>query len=212
MRSFLLVPLLFISIAALCQTEDFPDYRSKKDFFARQREKDLRSDLASFTMGGLDESMGKTALKTIPMKEYKDNYLSFEGDGIKVSIKTAPFQEGKHKLMYYDEKHLVRIDNKPYYGIYGKLPKVQIESVIVTINQDTVAIPAIAYADIYDLGFAYKDASGVQRSQNRVYISADKRTFYIYLLDRNAGGTEVTWIIQDKKYLKRVLDFGFTTK
>jgi hypothetical protein len=84
-----------------------------------------------------------------------------------------------------------------------------IGSVIILIGNDTVPVPREAYADLYDFDFAYTDASGVLRSQDRVYVSKDGRTIYIYLLDRNVGGTEVTWIIRDKKYLKRVLDFGF---
>lgn len=201
--------LLLTSVCLFSYAQDYPDYRSKKENFVRVREKDVRSDLGAFTMAGIDESMGKTPLKTIPMKELGVNYMSFEGNNIKITIKAAPFDAAGHKINYYDEKYLVKIDNKPFYGSYGKMPKNVLSSVTVTINNDTVHIPPAAYSDIYDPVFTYNDASGVQRSLNRVYISADNRTVYIYMVNRNNGGTEVTWVIQDKKYLRRVLDFGF---
>ncbi len=210
MRPILSVFLILCAFTSFCQDDDHPDYRSKKDFFIRVREANIRSDLASFTTAGLDESIGKLPLKTIPMKELGTTSLVFEGDNIRVSIQLKPFHETSHKLGYYDEKkYLLKVDNKPYYGSYGKMPVYNIASLSVTINNDSVAIPPVAYSDIYDPGFSYKDASGTQRSLNRVYISNDKKTIYIYLLDRTAGGTEITWVIQDKKYFRRVLDFGF---
>jgi hypothetical protein len=111
----------------------------------------------------------------------------------------------------YDGKYLVRIDNRAYFGNYTKVPRIGIASVTVTIGKDTVAIPASAYADLYNPHFAYGDGSGIMKSQDAVYISGDKRKIYIYMLNRDDKGSyEVTWIIQDNKYLKRVIDFGFT--
>jgi hypothetical protein len=211
MRYLFAFILLTSVLPGFAQSDDYPDFRKKNDFFIRVREKDVRSDLASFTTAGLDESMGKPTLKSIPMKEISGNFMAFEGDNIRVAIKTTPFLKDKHKLIFGDEEktYLLKIDAKPYYGNYGKLPVNAIEYVSVIINKDTVAIPAIAYSDIYDPGFSYKDASGVQRTRNKVYISGDGRTIYVYVLSREGHGMEVTWVIQDKKFLRRVLDFGF---
>ena len=209
MRTAGLLFFFALSFNAFSQDIDFPDYRSKKENFLRQRDATIRNDLATFTMAGLDESMNKQPLKTIPMTAFGDNLIVFEGNNIKVAVQAGGFNTSKHKLIYYNEKHLVKIDNKPYYGTYGKLPASSLQSLTVVIDKDTVAIPPAALSDIYDLSFAYKDVSGIQRSQNRVYLSADNRTIYIYLLNRNNGGTEVTWVLRDKKYLQRVLDFNF---
>lgn len=203
---FLLFSLSLLT--SFAQENEFPDYRSKKENFQRLRDPAIRSDLATFTSAGLDESMGKQPLKTIPATEFSNNLIAFEGNGIHVSIQALPFNPDKHKLNYF-EKHLVKIDGKPYYGNYGKVPVTQLQSLTVLVNGDTIPVPAVALADFYDPSFSFKDNSGVQRSQNRVYLSADDHTIYIYLLNRNNGGTEATWIIRDKKYLQRVLDFGF---
>jgi hypothetical protein len=34
---------------------------------------------------------------------------------------------------------------------------------------------------------------------------------YVYMLNRDdTGSYEITWVIQDRKYLRRVLDYGFS--
>jgi hypothetical protein len=209
MRCVLLVLVVCISTFAVAQNGDFPDYRSKKEIFTRIPEKDIRSDIASYSFGGLDESVGKLPLKTIPLTGVGTNYISFEGNNIQVKITSAAFDAAKHKLGYYENKYLVKIDNKPYFGDYGKVPKTTIESVSVIINKDTIAIPPIAFSDLFNPIFSYFE-NGVQKTLNNVYLSADGRKIYVYMLKQEEGGSyEATWIIQDKKYLKRVVDFGF---
>jgi len=205
-----LFSLLFVltSIAAMAQ-DDKPDGRSKKDNFSKMREKDLRGDIAAFAMAGIDESVGRLPLKSIPMTDYGNNFMKFEGNNISVAVKAGIFIPTKHKLAYYEETFLVKIDGKPYFGNYGKVPKTVIESVKVLVGKDTVAIPPIAYVDLYNPSFLYRDAAGTERTLNSVYFSPDKRTMYIYMLNKeDKGSYEVTWIIQDKKYLRRVVDFN----
>ena len=208
--------LLFISIANFClaQGDDFPDYRSKKEIFTRIQEKDIRADIASYAMGGMDESIGKVPLKTIPIVATGPNSITFEGTTLKegsniwITITTSPFDPKKHKLGYYD-KYLTKIDNKPYFGDYGKIPKTTIESISVVVDRDSVIIPQTAFADLYNPILTFTEG-GVQKSQNKVYLSGDGHKIYIYMLKPEKGGSyEVTWVIQDKKYLRRVVDFGF---
>jgi hypothetical protein len=207
--------LSFFCIIFNCKAQDdFPDYRSKKDNFSRMQEKDIQNDLASFTMAGVDQSMGKLLLQTIPVKDYSDKHISFAGDfagnNIQVTITAGVFFPTKHKLTIMD-KHLLRIDNKAYFGNYGKVPSVSIAAVTLLINNDTIAIPAEAFSDLYNPSFFYKDETGKIKSHDNVYFSADKRNIYIYMLNPDdSGGYEVTWVIQDKKYLRRVVDFGIT--
>lgn len=152
--------------------------------------------------------MGSLPLAKVPYKSFSNDSMTFEGDGIKAKIKISTFDASKHKLSY-DEKYLVRIDKKPYYGNYGKLPKTYISDVTMTIGNDTVFIPAAAYSDLFNLNLTYND-NGVKRTTNAIYKSKDGNRIYLYLFCKdNTGSYEVTWIIQDKKYLRRVLDYGF---
>ena len=207
MRSIILILILFSFTIARAQ-DDAPDLRSKKDNFKKVMEKDVRSDAATFTMSGIDESVGKPTLLSIPVKSYSRNDIHFEGGGISVAIAAGNFDASKHKLMYSD-KYLIKIDNKAYYGRYTEVPKHNIASVQVTIDNDSITIPQTAYFDLYNPAFTYADGSQVKTFAG-VYQSAYKRKVYIYMLNRDElGSYEVTWVIQDKKYLRRIVDFGF---
>lgn len=211
MRIFSLTLLVCISNYCIAQNEDYPDYRSKKDIITRITEKDIRSDVASFSLAGIEESVGKLPLKTLPVTKFSPADISFGAGNIEVNITSAPFVLTKHKLGYYDpeKKHLIKIDNKPYFGDYGKVPRTVIEKLSVVIDKDTVAIPPTAYSDIYNPVFTIAE-HGTQKSSNKVLLSADGKKIYIYMVRPEAGGNyEVTWVIQDKKYLRRVVDFGF---
>ncbi len=209
MRTIFLALLLYTCNYCLAQNDDYPDYRSKKEIFSRIMEKDIRSDIASFSMGGIDESIGKTPLKTLPITGFGNNFIAFAGDNIQVKVTSAPFDKSKHKLGFYEEKYLVKIDNKPYFGDYGKVPKTTVASVLVVIDKDTVSIPQAAYSDLQNPIFSFSD-HGAQKSQDKVYLSNDGHRVYVYLLKQEEGGSyEVTWVIQDKKYVRRVVDFGF---
>ncbi|MEJ7827265.1 MAG: hypothetical protein WKF91_03690 [Segetibacter sp.] len=208
MRIIFLAMLLYLGTQSMAQSDDFPDYRSKKDIFTRITEKDIRSDIASYSMGGMDESIGKLPLKTIPITASGSNFISFAGNNIQVTITATAFDPKKHKLGYY-EKYLTKIDNKAYFGDYGKVPKTVIESVRIIVDKDTIAVPQAAYIDLFNPVFTFNE-KGVEKSQNKVYLSGDGRKIYVYMLKPERGGSyEVTWVIQDKKYLKRVVDFGF---
>jgi len=204
-----------ISYTSFSQEErDFPDYRSKKEMFTRVQEKDIRTDLACFTFGGIDESIGKGKLHSLPVTHYGPSEISFAGkyinNQVEVKITGGTFDETKHKYTYYNKLHLEKIDGKPYYGSYDEMPETTIQSVVVLINKDTVQIPVTAYNDLFNPEFTYMDKSGVVKSMANVYLSEDKRTFYIYMLNRKPKAEyEVTWVIRDKTYLRRVVDWGF---
>ena len=207
MRFILCCVLVLSGIVSFAQDE-FPDYRSKRENFTKMQEKDVRGEIASFAMAGIDESTGKLPMKKLPVKDFGNTFMAFEGNNIQVTVTVAPYIAAKHKLKLVEEKHVVKIDNKPYYGSFGVVPKTGIQSITVLINKDSVQIPEAAYADIYNPSFSYSDG-GTLKTLNAVYVSNDNRTIYIYMLSKDtAGSYEVTWVIRDKKYLRRVIDWG----
>ncbi len=211
MRTILCLFLVVSGLSCLAQDLDFPDFRSKKDNFSKISDKDIRADMASFALAGVDESIGKAQLQTVPVKDFDPDFMKFENENIQVIIKTSSFMPTKHKLML-SEKHVVKIDGKPYYGgVYGEQPHTIIEAMTVLVGKDTVPIPATAFFDLYDPKFSFKEG-GATRTRNGVFLSNDKHTFYIYMLNIDNGGVEYTWVIRDKQYLRRVVDFGFLNK
>ena len=210
MRSFLCLCLLGLSIGALAQDESLPDLRNKRESFAKYPKGEIRDDLATFTIGGIDERIGKKPLEKLSATDYNMHSITFEGNNVKVVVTGGTFEAAKHKLFYYyDKKYLVKIDGKPYYGDYGTVPTATISSVIVIVNnKDTIAVPPTAYADLFHPDFVYTDG-GTIKTHNAVYLSADKKRMYIYMVNSEAiGKYEVTWILQDNKYVGRVIDSG----
>jgi len=209
MKTFLLSLCIFYCFPGRAQRfYEYQDTRKKNESFAKLPKAEIRADLATFTLSGIDEAVGKEELKKIPFTNFGSDYMNFEGDNIKASIKLSSFDAGKHKLDY-DEKYLIKIDRKTYYGSYGNIPKTFVSKIMVTVGSDTVAIPVAAYADLYNLNLTYTD-KGTLRSRNGIYKSKDGRRIYMYLFCKDATGSyEVTWVLQDKQYLRRVLDYGF---
>ena len=199
---------MLCGLSTMAQDLDYPDFRSKKDNFSKVKDKDIRGDVASFALAAVDESIGKPPLPSVPVVDYGPNFMKYSNDKITVLIKTGIFLASKHKLML-SEGHLLRIDGKPYYGgIYGQPPHVTIESITVIVDKDTVAIPPTAYADLFDPKFSFNE-NGATRTRNGVFLSNDKHTFYIYMLNIDNKGVEYTWVIRDKQFIQRVVDFGF---
>ena len=209
MKAFFISILITICFSASAQRfYEYQDTRKKNESFARLPKTQIRAEVATFTLSGIDESVGKEELKKIPFTKFSSDFMDFEGDNIKASVQLSPFDASKHKLDY-DEKYLIKIDKKTYYGGYGSVPKTSVSKVILTIGNDTVAIPPAAYADLHNLNLTYTD-KGSLRSRNGIYKSNDDHRIYLYLFCKDATGSyEVTWIIQDKNYLRRVLDYGF---
>lgn len=208
MRILVCVLLACVALDTAAQELDYRDYRTKKESFTKIPEKDVRADIASFAVGGIDESIGKLPLSKIGVNKYENNFMSFDGNNIKVIITKGRFDPSQHKITM-DGEHVVKIDNKPFYGNYGVMPSNHIQSVSILIDKDTIAIPSTAYADLCNVNFTYRDKSGTERSNNGVYLSKDNRKVYVYLLNKDGtGGYEATWVIQDKKFLRRVLDYG----
>lgn len=208
MKNLFLIIAILYGVSCFAQGDDYQDTRRKNESFLRLQPKDVRADVATFALSGISESVGALPLQKIPYTFISNNSIAFEGDGIKATIKISPFDPAKHKLNY-DEKYLIRIDRKTYYGGYGSMPKTYISNVTMTIGNDTVLIPPVAYSDLYNLNLTYND-KGVKRTTNAIYKSKDGHRIYLYLFSKdNTGSYEVTWIIQDHKYLRRVLDYGF---
>ncbi len=186
---------------------EYQDTRKKNESFAKLPP-DIKAELSTFTFTGIDEGIKKEQLVKVPFSSVGADFINFDAPDIKVKITTAPFDATKHKIDD-DEGYPIRIDKKTYYGNFGTMPKRYINSFTVVMGKDTVAMPAAAYADLYNLNFDYTD-KGTKKSVNGIYRSANTHRLYLYLFCKdNTGSYEVTWIIYDKKYVRRVLDYGF---
>jgi hypothetical protein len=208
----IILSIIFCSIIhfSFAQDDDIPDYRSKRDNFLKMQEKDIRADLSQFTFGGIGESLTKHRLDTLPLIGAQNDAIIFSGDTASVQITTGSFDPTKHKVTWYDDKYAVKLDNHAFWGTENTVPKHTITSVVAIIGLDTVVVPPAAFVDLYQPHLFYIDAKGNKKTYCNVYMSADRRRYYIYMVNGDgAGRYEVTWVIQDKHYLRRVIDWGF---
>ncbi|TDX02389.1 hypothetical protein [Dinghuibacter silviterrae] len=203
MRILLLVLLSVATLSVTAQAiQDFPDFRSKRDNLSRCPDPVIKHDLIFFTLAGLDQRVGQPQATSLPVTASGSDFIQFSGSDVQVVIRGAEFEQGKRKLGYID-KHLVRIDNKPYFGNYGVLPTEAIQSVTMITGRDTVHVPAAAFADLYQPLFMGESNT----THDGVYLSPDKHTVYIYMLNKEVNGYyEVTWVIRDKQFIRRIVD------
>lgn len=200
--------LIVSSVELMAQFElPYQDTRRKRETF-RKTPPEFRLEVSTFALAGISESVGQPPLHKIGYTKLSKDSMVFEGDGIQAAVVLAPFDETKHRLDYdLDEKHLIRIDKRPYYGDYGFVPKTEISNISMIINGDSVEIPKTAYFDLYNLHFTYNN-KGYQKTTSAVYVSDDKRRVYLYLFSKgDKGSYEVTFIFKDRQFIRRVLDY-----
>lgn len=209
MKLLLLIgSVFFINCSKAQLPDDVTDTRKKNESVLKLPPGEMRNELAFFTMAGIDESMGKARIDKIAFSDVGPAFMTFNGNNISATVTTAPFLPAKHKLDY-DEKYLIKIDRKPYYGGYGAIPKTAIGKVTMVVNSDTISIPSTAYSDLYNLNFSYLN-KGTQKSTNGIYRSSDGTRLYLYIFCKDATGSyEVTWVFINRRYARRILDYGF---
>ncbi|HEX4851590.1 MAG TPA: hypothetical protein VFV08_12320 [Puia sp.] len=208
MKISLLSLLIFISAFTLGQKKAFPDLKGDKESFVKLIDSTLRYELASFTIEGQNTIESTSKLIEFNLTKFSSNFSQFELDSFKVRVTMGKFEKSKHKISYLD-KYALKIDNKPIYGTDGELPSTQINSITVVIGSDSVTIPKIEYADLFQPSLSRKEGKETV-GRLHVYASKDRQRIYIYMENsESAGAYEATFIIQDKKYSRRVIDYGY---
>ena len=169
--------LLFASCDVFAQMTDldYTDTRTNRESFKRLQPKSLRAEVATFALAGISESVGTSPLNKISYSDFGKDFMNFEGNGIKASVKIAPFKEEGHKLDY-DDKYLIRIDKKPYYGNYGSVPKTYISEVSLIVDGDTLMVPPIAHFDLYNLHLTYSDKGSLKNPTTEIMEKYPRHT------------------------------------
>lgn len=204
----LVIALVFPALESAAQSElPYQDTRKKREVF-KKVPPEYKNEISTFALAGISESVNKTPLNKVGYTHLSKDSMVFEGEGVKASVTLAPFDKSAHRLDYdMDEKHLIKIDKRPYYGNYGFVPLTEIKNITMVINGDSVNIPPAAYNDLYNLKFTYNNG-GQQKTTNAVYVSDDKRRVYLYLFSKDDKGSyEVTLVFNDRQFVRRVLDY-----
>jgi hypothetical protein len=206
---------LFLQKSCPAQSVDEWAGRKLEDSFTTLTDKRLRREIAMFaTAPSFEkefEKAPKLELKEIPLKSCADNSVEFQGDGVNVMIEKMAFDTTSHQLGYTDH-FLNLIDGKVFWGTDGGVPREKLKSVVVMFGNNRLSLSKTAIEALYEPNLCYRIHNGRKFDSRppKVFRSLDKKTVYIFMMNSDgAGGYEVTWIFQNGKYLRRVVDYGF---
>lgn len=210
--------ILVVSEVCFSQTGDtIPDTERGMYSFMKLKDGLIKQEIAYFNIASslITETTNISKLKVneISVRTCTDSSASFSNGDITVQINSTKFDAQKHNLLYDNSpgKYLALIDNKPFWGTDGGIPKEKIKSIVFEHMKYQMNLPDNAIDDLFEPNFCTKNRqTGITTFHCKVYRSDDKRRVYVYMVNGDgAGGYEVTWVIQDSKYYTRVVDYGF---
>jgi len=213
MKSILLAFLSLIPFSLLAQQEMYEALwrEEAKEGFDHLPKGTLRKEIACFSSFGESEKNNSIKPGKTSVISSEKNQMTFKRENITVTIRRKSFDKSKYKIKKDENGYVAAINGKHLFGVDGGMPSTAIQSVQVIIDKDTLRLPPTAYTNLFEPSFC-----GVQVVEEgqwgcpQIYISADKKRIYIFSTHSDAAGAyEVTWVIQDKKYLRRVVDGGY---
>lgn len=201
MNRLITIPL-FLFFTQIC-------YSQTSESYTDLPEGSIKSEVASFA-----KSAGRTRqidsvnnkLTEIKLKRCSNDFVYFEsGDMIALD-----------KLVSIQSKTVTATSNKvpgdKAWGMGDSFPLTEVLQVRYIHYKYQLILPDSAIAGLFNPKFCISPRKnnkiGKTTSSNcRVYQSQDKRRVYIYMLNgEGAQQYEVTWVIEDSKYYKRIVD------
>lgn len=140
--------------------------------------------------------------KEIPLKINQDEKVILDNGSVKIEITGTKFLKEKHKLQFdkSDSNLLMEIDNLSPLGTDGEIPKREYKSVEVEINKVKVEIPPSAIKNLYEPTL-WNSKANYDEVNDILYIQSSNSD--------GAGGYEVIWVIEKKKYKTRIVENEF---
>jgi hypothetical protein len=142
-------------------------------------------------------------LDTLPLYRLMGNEVVFADGNCTIKIAKRPFNKAMHKLLMSNEggyNCLAAIDSLPIWGTDCDTPRYEYNYIDIEIDGKKVAIPPSATNGLYEPSLHF----------NKVYRTKNRRRYFIHVWNSDgAGAYELTFIIDNGKYLRRVADDGF---
>jgi hypothetical protein len=143
-----------------------------------------------------------TDFQKIPLKSELDGKVKLENENVKIEICETKFIKEKHKLKFLknDKSILVKIDNSQFFGTDGNIPKREYKSIQIEINNIKIELPNEALKNLYEPSL-YNSKANYDEKNDILYVFSSNSD--------GAGGYEIIWIIEKKKYKYRIEAYGF---
>lgn len=142
--------------------------------------------------------------------------MIFQNGEVTVEMEIEPFKKSSHVVSYSNypdskTKYVYAIDHAPYWGHDGGVPTNQFKKLACRFGATTINLPQKALRGLY--GHKYTGFGNDIKATEKycsVYRTQDKKRYYLFMwFSDGAGAYEVTWIFENGKYLRRVVDTGY---
>jgi hypothetical protein len=183
--------------------------------FGNLSDSSIKHDLSYFTKKGLKSNLNPKVnfpLTIVDQIKCTDSLIVFENSNLlsmklHVSIYASKFDTIGHSFKY-NSNLLTLIDDRPFLGTKGKIPKTKISRMDVYFSEHKPnAINGYYFNDLYEPRLC--KVTNVKNENNlmtcKVFTSKDRRLTYVYIMlgDNNE---EVTFVFKNTQYLMRVID------
>lgn len=176
---------------------------------------EIRKEMSFFTITGSKiNNVDSINIKLIeiPLSKCNDTIAIFEkGNFISidklVDIFISDFTASKHQLIFENNK-LISIDGKKYWGAGITAPKKEIRAIRILHGKINIRIPQESYTDLFDpIICSCLSNKNKCKSSFKVFQTLDYKRLYIYMFNNTTNSKyEVSWVIENNKYLMRVID------
>ena len=117
----------------------------------------------------------------------------YEGDNFKFEYFISEFDSTGRVFTYQDNKWPIAIDNRFMWGTDGYFPYSQLDSIIITLDNQLIDVDKSLYDDLFNV-----------RTDMEIYRIEDLYVVYHWNSD-GAGGYEIAWVIDKYGIRQRLL-------
>lgn len=121
----------------------------------------------------------------------------------------VPLKRCADQFAYFEKGTLYSLQLLIHIYVTGAEANARIEKINLLFYKTPLVLPDSAIADIYHpkLCEQFTKKNRPISADCKAFMSADKRRVYIYMLNgEERNRYEVTWVVQDRKYLTRIVD------
>ncbi len=213
--SIIWIGFISLGLQANAQEGEYvvPDYKGMMESYFSLKDSTIRAEIGSFSFtGSMLGISGKAPLRQFELHSQTKYTITLAHDDKKVHVSKMPFYSSGHRFGFYGpQNHLYKIDGRYFCGFDGRMPTRRLVYIRVYIGEQQIDLPVRAFRDIYEPNFCSRQGLfGRWECNTKAFLSEDGERLYIYMKNSRIPSLyEVTWIIENGKYLGRVVDYAY---
>jgi hypothetical protein len=137
----------------------------------------------------------------IPALTKQINSSTYGKDSIKIILTVEKFDKSRYRVSYSkDHNEILFVNGKQYWGTDGEQPKIEYQSILITIANRKITLPWAAIENLFE------------PTIHNTQVNYDRENDILYIQSVNsdgAGGYEVIWRIEGGVYKDRYIFNSF---